>query len=153
MVRILNSLVGAAALATLAHAAPAPLFGIHIGSGTKDNGQPTAVSQGDITTDLQRPAQFARAAYCPTDAVKNWSCGSSCTALPNVKVLASGGDNGATPNCEYTLSRFLQARAHTVSRFGLSITRAHSAFGFERRARACACVLYLCSRTPISDTR
>lgn len=98
MVRILTSFVGATALVTFARAAPTPLFGINFGSGAKSDDPPVSVSQDTITTDLQRPAQFSRAAYCPTDAVKDWSCGSSCTALPNVKVLASGGDNGATPN-------------------------------------------------------
>ncbi|PIL29756.1 hypothetical protein GSI_08195 [Ganoderma sinense ZZ0214-1] len=99
MVRILlNSFLGVAALAALAQAAPTPLFGINIGSGKETNGKPTSVSQTSIKTDLQRPAQFARAAYCPTDQVEKWSCGSSCKALPNVKVLAAGGDDGEIPS-------------------------------------------------------
>ncbi|KAM5540298.1 hypothetical protein V8D89_006117 [Ganoderma adspersum] len=99
MVRILlNSLLGVAAFAALAQAAPTPLFGIHIGSGKETNGKPTSVSQNAIKTSLQRPAQFARAAYCPTAQVQKWSCGSSCKALPHVKVLAAGGDDGAVPS-------------------------------------------------------
>ncbi|KAI1795739.1 alpha/beta-hydrolase [Ganoderma leucocontextum] len=98
MVRILNSFLGIAALVALARTAPTPLFGINIAFGAVANGKPTAVSQTNIKTDLQRPAQFARAAYCPTPAVKSWSCGTSCTVLPNVKVLAAGGDDGAIPS-------------------------------------------------------
>nr|VWO96219.1 Acetylornithine/succinyldiaminopimelate aminotransferase (ACOAT) (DapATase) (Succinyldiaminopimelate transferase) (EC (EC [Ganoderma boninense] len=99
MVRVLlNSFLGVVALAALAQAAPTPLFGINFASGEESDAKPTAVSQNNITTDLQRPAQFSRAAYCPTDQVENWSCGSSCTALPNVKVLAAGGDDGEIPS-------------------------------------------------------
>ncbi|CDO69232.1 hypothetical protein BN946_scf185042.g134 [Trametes cinnabarina] len=86
-----------AAVATLARAAPTPLFGIDIGSGQEDNAEPKAVSQEVITTSLERPALFSRAVYCPTKNVTNWNCGASCDALPNVKVLASGGDNGEIP--------------------------------------------------------
>ena len=100
MARILRSFLGLAALAALTRAAPTPLFGINIGSGDETDGTPTAVSQSDITSDLQRPAQFSRAAYCSNASVQNWTCGASCDALPNVKVLAAGGDNGATPDCE-----------------------------------------------------
>ncbi|EJF65550.1 alpha/beta-hydrolase [Dichomitus squalens LYAD-421 SS1] len=98
MARILRSFLGLAALAALARAAPTPLFGINIGSGDETDGTPSAVSQDDITTDLQRPAQFSRAAYCSTASVQKWSCGAACDAIPNVKVLAAGGDNGATPD-------------------------------------------------------
>ena len=115
MVRILlNSLLSAAAFATLAQAAPAPLFGINFGSGKEANGKPTAVSQNNIKTDLQRPAQFARAAYCPTAQVQKWSCGSSCKALPHVKVLAAGGDDGAIPSCESLLHTYARARTSRV---------------------------------------
>ena len=101
MARILNTtFLGLAALAALARAAPAPLFGINFSSGDETDSTPTAVSQDDIIADLQRPAQFSRAAYCSTASVQNWTCGASCDALPNVRVLAAGGDNGATPDCE-----------------------------------------------------
>ncbi|KAI8993878.1 alpha/beta-hydrolase [Trametes punicea] len=86
-----------AVLAAFARAAPAPLFGINIASGKEATSTPTPVSQDQITTDLLRPALFSRAVYCPTQNVSTWSCGPSCDALPNVKVLASGGDEAAIP--------------------------------------------------------
>ena len=102
--------LGLAALAALARAAPAPLFGIHIGSGEESEAEPQPVSQEDISSTLVRPAQFARAAYCPTAQVQKWSCGSSCKALPHVKVLAAGGDDGAIPSCESLLHTYARAR-------------------------------------------
>ncbi len=98
MTRILKPLLGLAALAAIARAAP--LFGINLGSGDESDGKPAAVSQGDVTSTLVRPAQFSRAAYCSAASVTNWSCGESCDVLPNVKVLAAGGDDGAIPGCE-----------------------------------------------------
>ncbi|TFK89080.1 alpha/beta-hydrolase [Polyporus arcularius HHB13444] len=95
MTRILKPLLGLAALAAIARAAP--LFGINLGSGDESDGKPAAVSQGDVTSTLVRPAQFSRAAYCSAASVTNWSCGESCDVLPNVKVLAAGGDDGAIP--------------------------------------------------------
>ena len=100
MTRMFKSFLGATALVTAAHAFPAPLFGINLGEGDSSSQATTAVSQSTISQDLVRPAQFARAAYCPTAAVANWSCGTACDALgQNVKVLASGGDNGEIPQC------------------------------------------------------
>ncbi|OSD07114.1 alpha/beta-hydrolase [Trametes coccinea BRFM310] len=84
-------------LATFARAAPTPLFGINLGSGEEDTDKPKAVSQDVITANILRPALFSRAAYCPTSNVTDWTCGSSCNALPNVKVLASGGNNEEIP--------------------------------------------------------
>ncbi|RDX53274.1 alpha/beta-hydrolase [Lentinus brumalis] len=39
--------------------------------------------------------QFARAAYCPSDKVKNWSCGQACNALPGFQPTLIGGDGNA----------------------------------------------------------
>ncbi|OSD03904.1 alpha/beta-hydrolase [Trametes coccinea BRFM310] len=78
-------------------AAPAPLFGINLGTGSSSDATPTPVSQDDITNNLLRPALFSRAVYCSTEAVEKWACGDSCDALPNVKVLAAGGDDGLIP--------------------------------------------------------
>ncbi|OJT14911.1 hypothetical protein TRAPUB_8534 [Trametes pubescens] len=86
-----------AVLVTLARAAPAPLFGINLGSGDESKVKPTAVSQDDITADILRPALFSRTAYCSAASVTNMSCGAPCDATPNVKVLAAGGDDGAIP--------------------------------------------------------
>ncbi|KAI0754989.1 alpha/beta-hydrolase [Daedaleopsis nitida] len=36
--------------------------------------------------------QFARAAYCPLEAVKSWKCGSACDALPGFQPTLAGGD-------------------------------------------------------------
>ncbi|KAI0705109.1 alpha/beta-hydrolase [Cerioporus squamosus] len=97
MTRMLKSFLGLAALAALARAAPAPLFGINLGSGDESGDKPASVSQDDITSTLVRPAQFSRAAYCSAASVTNWSCGDSCDAIPNVKVLTAGGDDGEIP--------------------------------------------------------
>ncbi|KAI0645946.1 alpha/beta-hydrolase [Trametes meyenii] len=86
-----------AVLVTLARAAPAPLFGINLASGEESESKTTSVSQDDITTNILRPALFSRTAYCSAAAVTDWSCGGPCDALPNVKVLAAGGDDGAIP--------------------------------------------------------
>lgn len=98
---MLKSFLGLVALAAFARAAPTPLFGIHLGSGDEADSTPTAVSQADITSTIERPAKFARAAYCSAGAVTDWSCGASCDALPNVKVLTAGGDDGAIPGCKW----------------------------------------------------
>ncbi|KAI0746036.1 alpha/beta-hydrolase [Earliella scabrosa] len=97
MTRMLRPFLGFTVLAALAHAAPAPLFGIHLGHGDESETTPAAISQDDISSTLVRPAQFARAAYCSAEAVTNWSCGESCDVLPNVQVLAAGGDDAAIP--------------------------------------------------------
>ncbi|KAI0632143.1 alpha/beta-hydrolase [Trametes polyzona] len=36
--------------------------------------------------------QFARAAYCPSDKIKNWKCGQACDALPGFQPTLTGGD-------------------------------------------------------------
>ncbi|KAI0334990.1 alpha/beta-hydrolase [Cubamyces sp. BRFM 1775] len=84
-------------LLACARAAPAPLFGINFDSGKESSATPTPVSQDEITSTILRPALFSRTAYCPSQNVTNWSCGGPCDALPNVKVLASGGDEGEIP--------------------------------------------------------
>ncbi|KAI0821680.1 Alpha/Beta hydrolase protein [Trametes gibbosa] len=83
--------------ATLARAAPAPLFGIHFGSGDESNDKTATVSQADISAKILRPALFSRTAYCSAGSVSNMSCGAPCDATPNVKVLTAGGDDGAIP--------------------------------------------------------
>lgn len=80
-----------------AAAAPTPAFDINVGVGSTSDAKTTAVSQDDITNNLVRPALFSRAAYCSAGAVENWQCGDSCDALPNVKVLTAGGDDGLIP--------------------------------------------------------
>jgi len=79
-------------------AVPLPLFGIDFGSDTETNGTPTDVSQSTISTDLLRPALFARTAYCPTSTITNWSCGAPCDALTGgVQVFTAGGNQGEIP--------------------------------------------------------
>ncbi|KAI0633275.1 alpha/beta-hydrolase [Trametes polyzona] len=83
-------------------AAPTPLdlpdFDINVGVGETTDEEPKALSQEDITSKLVRPALFSRAVYCSSGAVEDWKCGESCDALPNVKVLTAGGDDGLIPN-------------------------------------------------------
>ena len=96
----LKPLLGFAALVALAHAAPAPLFGIHLGSGSTADGATAAVSQSTVDSTLLRPAQFARAAYCSPASVSALSCGAPCDAINQIKVLTAGGDEGAIPRCK-----------------------------------------------------
>ncbi|KAI0345760.1 alpha/beta-hydrolase [Trametopsis cervina] len=39
--------------------------------------------------------QFARAAYCPSSKIQNWSCGQACDALPGVDITLTGGDGNS----------------------------------------------------------
>ena len=98
---VFASTLSALALAPLAlRAAPAPLFGFHFGAGQEANGAPTPVAQSDVDTDLLRPAQFARLAYCSAAAVTAMNCGDQCDAVQGISVLQAGGDDGKIPGCE-----------------------------------------------------
>lgn len=59
----------------------------------------TAVSANQISSDLVRPAQFSRLAYCSGAAVQALSCGGPCNDLGagSVTVLLTGGDAGDIP--------------------------------------------------------
>ncbi|KAI0262336.1 alpha/beta-hydrolase [Gloeopeniophorella convolvens] len=63
------------------------------------DGQPTPVSTQDISDNFVRPAQFARIAYCSSDAIQKWDCGEPCQVLEmdHFTPLAVGGDGGKTP--------------------------------------------------------
>ncbi|KZO99282.1 lipase [Calocera viscosa TUFC12733] len=61
-------------------------------------------------------AWFANAAYCSHAAVMSWSCGSACSALPGVEVIATGGDNAATP--DWFVAYYPAASAVVVSHQG-----------------------------------
>ncbi|RDX50054.1 alpha/beta-hydrolase [Lentinus brumalis] len=101
--RALSAILLLAAI-KLATAAPTPLFGIDFGDinintdGETSDADTAALSQEDITNTLVRPALFARVAYCSSPAVLNMTCGEQCDALPNVKILVAGGDDGLVPN-------------------------------------------------------
>lgn len=89
------------ALLHLASAAPtpAPFFGINFGTGVSSEAKPLAVPQTDITTELVRPALFARAVYCSSPVIEKWACGEPCQALGNnIDVLVAGGDDKRVPN-------------------------------------------------------
>ncbi|PSR74465.1 hypothetical protein PHLCEN_2v9812 [Hermanssonia centrifuga] len=83
--------------AALPLASAAPLFGFNLGDGQTTNGAPTAFSQSDIDTDLLRPAQFSRVAYCSSASVTSLSCGAPCDVVNTMKVLQTGGDNEDIP--------------------------------------------------------
>lgn len=84
--------------------APVPLFGFNFGAGQTTNGAPTAISQSTIDANLQRPAFFARLAYCSPQAVTALSCGGPCDAVKGFQTLQSGGDQAAIPRCELSSS-------------------------------------------------
>ncbi|KXN85359.1 Mono- and diacylglycerol lipase [Leucoagaricus sp. SymC.cos] len=54
----------------------------------------TPLSSGDLAA-LAPYTQFARAAYCSTDSLKNWSCGEACDALSGFQPTLVGGDGNA----------------------------------------------------------
>ncbi|KAF9481532.1 alpha/beta-hydrolase [Pholiota conissans] len=49
------------------------------------------LSASDLSS-LAPFTQFARAAYCPTSVLKNWSCGQACSANSDFQVTLVGGD-------------------------------------------------------------
>lgn len=61
------------------------------------NTSTTSVSLTDIDAILNRPAQFARAAYCQTGQVQNWTCGAPCNAIQGVQILQIGGNEAQVP--------------------------------------------------------
>ncbi|KAK2463203.1 hypothetical protein APHAL10511_004858 [Amanita phalloides] len=48
--------------------------------------------------ELAPYTQFARAAYCPTRVLSNWSCGQACSALSGFQPSLVGGDGNAIQN-------------------------------------------------------
>ncbi|KAL9711964.1 hypothetical protein Ac2012v2_005038 [Leucoagaricus gongylophorus] len=57
----------------------------------------TTLSRDDLN-GLAPYTQFARATYCPTSDLKNWSCGDACEALPGFQPTLVGGDGNAIQN-------------------------------------------------------
>ncbi|KIK63522.1 hypothetical protein GYMLUDRAFT_57220 [Collybiopsis luxurians FD-317 M1] len=51
----------------------------------------TPVSSSELAS-FAPYTQFARAAYCPTDSLQNWSCGEACEANSDFEVSLVGGD-------------------------------------------------------------
>lgn len=82
---------------TLGAPAPAPLFGIHLGSGPSANAKTTAVAAKTVDSQLVRPALFSRLAYCSAAKTKALTCGAPCDAVKGISVVASGGDDGKVP--------------------------------------------------------
>jgi hypothetical protein len=115
-----TSLLAYTLLAFVPGVFPAPLFGL----GGNKGATTSPVSNATVSSDLVRPAQFARLAYCSAGAVQSFNCGGPCTDLGgNVKVTQVGGgarslslsraypffyslcaDNGAIPMCKQPLS-------------------------------------------------
>ncbi|KAG7086415.1 hypothetical protein E1B28_002370 [Marasmius oreades] len=57
-------------------------------------------NQNSILSDKQvacfRPfTHYASAAYCPSQQIKNWTCGEDCRANPTFEVVDAGGDGAA----------------------------------------------------------
>ncbi|KAJ7816393.1 hypothetical protein B0H13DRAFT_2380416 [Mycena leptocephala] len=51
-------------------------------------GAPTPVSLDVVNSTLQRPAQFARVAYCSSASITTWTCGAPCDGshrLPSIQ--------------------------------------------------------------------
>jgi hypothetical protein len=85
-------------LSLLPAALSLPIFGL--GDSTDADtatGTPTALSLADANSTFDRPAQFARVAYCSSASITSWTCGGPCEALSNVTFLQSGGNQGTIP--------------------------------------------------------
>jgi len=79
-------------LVSLVRTAPTPFLGIGDSSDNQTSTAATAiVLDATVNTDLVRPAEFSRIAYCSSAAVTSWKCGPPCDAIPGVQVLQSGG--------------------------------------------------------------
>jgi len=66
-----------------------------LGDGSKD--KPTALAANPVDEFL-RPALFAQAAYCSSEAIEKWSCGPPCDSLgKDIEVLIAGGNDGTIP--------------------------------------------------------
>ncbi|KAJ3981804.1 Alpha/Beta hydrolase protein [Lentinula detonsa] len=59
--------------------------------------------------------QFARAAYCPTDVLKDWTCGEACEANSDFEVSLVGGDGDDIQICKYSPSLGAVIVAHEAS--------------------------------------
>lgn len=83
---------------TLGAPAPVPLFGVRIAS-RASNEKPTAITQQTVDSQLLRPAQFSRLAYCSAQATKTLTCGAPCDAVKDISIVTAGGDDGDVPGC------------------------------------------------------
>ncbi|KAH9080180.1 alpha/beta-hydrolase [Lactarius deliciosus] len=79
-----------------------PLFSVAAGIANHFQ-QPFNISQGGVTTltssqyaEFAPYAQFARAAYCPSNKIVGWKCGDACSAVPGFTSTLTGGDGDAT---------------------------------------------------------
>ncbi|KAJ6617613.1 alpha/beta-hydrolase [Mycena sp. CBHHK59/15] len=82
-------------LCLLPSALSAPIVGVR--ESAEAAGTPTPISLTTVNATLERPAQFARVAYCSSASITSWSCGAPCEALGNVTFLQTGGDQGLIP--------------------------------------------------------
>ncbi|KAJ7281985.1 alpha/beta-hydrolase [Mycena rebaudengoi] len=85
-------------LSLLPAALSAPILGLQLGADVDAaTDAPTPLSLEDVTSQLWRPAQFARVAYCSTPSIQDWTCGEPCEQLGKVTFLQAGGDEGLVP--------------------------------------------------------
>jgi len=71
----------------------APIFGL---GNTDSNSSVSTLSTTD-TNGLIRPTRLAQVSYCWTEKILNWTCGPPCDALPGIRTLTAGGDDGLIP--------------------------------------------------------
>ena len=94
-----SSLIALTAAATGARALPMPPRGAKMARSTSAVSASTLAGFAPFT-------QFARAAYCPSDKIQNWSCGEACDALPGFEPTLTGGDGNAVQLCTSTPPAF-----------------------------------------------
>ncbi|KAF8519898.1 alpha/beta-hydrolase [Hysterangium stoloniferum] len=92
--RMILSLVALLTLSSqISNLKAAPIFGI----GQTESSTALTTLSTDQTDAFVRPARFSQIAYCSPGAVLSWKCGPPCDALPGVKPIVTGGNDGIIP--------------------------------------------------------
>ncbi|KAJ3733896.1 alpha/beta-hydrolase [Lentinula guzmanii] len=95
----------------------AVLSALGLTSGTPFDLHPRAVTRISASelAGFAPYTQFARAAYCPTDVLKDWKCGEACEANSDFEVSLVGGDGDDIQICKYSPSLGAVIVAHQAS--------------------------------------
>ena len=79
------------------------------------NRTPTLPVAKAIFAELTRGALYSNAAYCSAGSVKTLTCGATCSALGDIKVAFTGGDNKEVPACKWESHLSKITVTHTFS--------------------------------------
>lgn len=79
------------------------------------NRTPTRPVAKNVFAELTKGALYSNAAYCSAGSVKTLSCGATCSALGDIMVAFTGGDNKKVPACKWDPRLSKIAITHTFS--------------------------------------